>query len=93
MRRVGITGMGVICGSGNNVNQFWENLVHGRCGIGKIESVDTTKLRFQNGAEVRGYDRTQHFESAQQELLDRYAQFAVVAAREAVKQARPGPYT
>jgi nodulation protein E len=87
MPRVAITGLGIICGLGNNVADFWQNAVQGRSGIRKIESVDTSKLRFQNGAEVHDYDAAKHFDGGRQELLDRFAQFAVIAAREAVAQA------
>jgi nodulation protein E len=49
--------------------------------------VDVSEFRFQNGAEVRGYDPAQHFEAAQSDLLDRFAQFALIAARQAVRDA------
>jgi len=84
-RRVAVTGLGVICALGNDVPSFWNALCAGRSGIGRIESVDTTNVRIQNGAEVRGFDPQQHFEGAQVDLLDRFAQFALVAAREAVR--------
>jgi nodulation protein E len=87
MPRVAITGMGVICALGRNVEEFWNNAIQGRSGIQKIQSVDTSKLRFQNGAEVRDFDPGAHFDGARQELLDRFAQFAVIAARQAVQDA------
>lgn len=60
----------------------------GRHGIAALEGVDRTQLRFQNGAEVRGFNAREHFADKQLELLDRFAQFALVAAREAVADAR-----
>jgi nodulation protein E len=57
----------------------------GRSGIVPIRAVDTTQLRFQNGAEIQGYDPSQHFEGNQADFLDRFAQFAVIAAREAMR--------
>jgi len=84
-RRVAVTGLGVICALGHDVPSFWNALCAGRSGIGRIETVDTTNVRIQNGAEVRGFDPAQHFEGAQVDLLDRFAQFALVAAREAVR--------
>ncbi|HEY5163810.1 MAG TPA: beta-ketoacyl-[acyl-carrier-protein] synthase family protein [Terriglobales bacterium] len=87
MPRVAITGLGVICGLGKNVGEFWHNAINGRSGIQKIQSVDTSKLRFQSGAEVRDYDPAKHFDGGRQDLLDRFAQFAVVAAREAITDA------
>ncbi len=84
-RRVAVTGLGVISALGHDVPSFWNALCAGRPGIGPITSVDTSNVRFQNGAEVRDYDPAQHFESAQTDLLDRFAQFALIAARQAVR--------
>src|SRR5579884_2809499 len=90
MRRVAITGVGVICAIGNNAAEFWNNLAAGACGIRPITSVDTAKLRFSKGAEVQAYDLSKYFDPAQQSYLDRFAQFAVIAAREAVADAGLG---
>jgi len=87
MRRVAITGLGTICSLGNNVPEFWRNAAAGRSGIRTIEAVDRSKLRFQTGGEVAGYDPAKYFDGARQDLLDRFAQFAVIAAREAVHDA------
>ena len=84
-RRVVITGVGAICALGRNAAEFGESLRQGRCGIGPIESADTTQLRFRNGAEVRGYSHQPYFEDRQADFIDRFAQFAVIAAREAVE--------
>ena len=86
-RRVAVTGLGVISALGHDVSCFWNALCAGRSGIARIGSVDLSGLRFQNGAEVRDYDPAQHFQPAQTDLLDRFAQFAVVAARQAVRDA------
>jgi nodulation protein E len=88
MRRVVVTGIGVISALGGNRAGFWDALCQGRPGIGPIEAVDRTLLRFENGAEVRGYRPADHFDDKAVMFLDRFAQFAVVAAREAVKDAR-----
>lgn len=87
MRRVAVTGLGIICALGENASEFWQGLIAGRSAIGPIEAVDTSSFRFHSGAEVRNYDAARHFDAAHQELLDRFAQFAVVAAREAVHDA------
>ena len=84
MRRVAITGMGAICALGRNVREVAASLGEGRPGIGPIESADCSQLRFQNGAEVRGYHHQPYFEDRRADFLDRFAQFAVIAAREAV---------
>ncbi|HEV3330078.1 MAG TPA: beta-ketoacyl-[acyl-carrier-protein] synthase family protein [Bryobacteraceae bacterium] len=84
MRRVAITGMGVISALGRSVPEFAASLCQGRSGIGPIESTDCSQLRFQNGAEVRGYSHRPYFEDRRADFIDRFAQFAVIAAREAV---------
>ena len=86
-RRVVITGIGVVSALGRNAREFWETLVRGESGIGPIRQIDVTNLKFKNGAEARGWDPGEHFEPKQQDFIDRFAQFAVVAAREAVKDA------
>jgi len=86
-RSVAVTGLGAICSLGHDVASVWESLARGTSGIGPIRSVETSNLRFRNGAEVAGFDPGRHFEPARLDLLDRFAQFAVVAAREAVRDA------
>jgi len=84
MRRVAITGMGAICALGRDTAEFARALAEGRSGIAPIESTDASMLRFQNGAEVKGYSHQPYFEDRRADFLDRFAQFAVIAAREAV---------
>jgi len=83
-RRVFITGAGSLCSLGTNSAQCWSALCEGRSGIAPIQSVDMQGLRFQNGAEVHEFRAADYFEAARCDLIDRFAQFAVVAAREAV---------
>ncbi|HEY2012077.1 MAG TPA: beta-ketoacyl-[acyl-carrier-protein] synthase family protein, partial [Bryobacteraceae bacterium] len=87
MRRVAITGMGAICALGRNTAEITEALRKGRSGIGPIESTDTSQMRFQNGAEVKGYSHQPYFDDRRADFIDRFAQFAVIAAREAVQDA------
>ena len=84
-RRVAITGLGIISPLGLNLRENWEALRVGQSGIGPIKSVDCSSMRIQNGAEVRGYDPLQHFEGGKEAYIDRFAQFSIVAAREALK--------
>lgn len=65
---------------------FWKSLAEGRPGIRPIESIDRQQFRFQNGAEVSGYDPLRYFDEKQIGITDRFAQYAVIAAREAVQQ-------
>lgn len=84
-RRVVVTGLGIISPLGLNVAETWKSLKEGRSGIGAIEGVDCSGLRFQNGAQVHGYDPLRHFEGGKDAYIDRFAQFSVVAAREALQ--------
>ena len=84
-RRVVITGVGAISALGRNAAEFGESLRQGRCGIGPIESSDMSQMRFRNGAEVRGYTHQPYFDDRRADFIDRFAQFAVIAAREAVE--------
>ncbi|MGH9629523.1 MAG: beta-ketoacyl-[acyl-carrier-protein] synthase family protein, partial [Bryobacteraceae bacterium] len=85
--RVVVTGIGVLSALGLDTPSFWNSLAAGRSGIEPIEAIDRSLIRFQNGAEVRGYRPELHFDEKQAGLVDRVAQFAVVAAREAVEDA------
>jgi len=87
MRRVAITGLGAISALGRNVAEFWHSLEHGCSGIAPMETVDRSKLRFQNGAEVKNYKSCDYFEEKQSDYIDRFAQFALIAAREAIREA------
>lgn len=85
MRRVAITGLGAICALGRNTTEMGESLRQGRSGIAPITSTDMSMIRFQNGAEVAGYSHQPYFEDRRADFMDRFAQFAVIAAREAVQ--------
>jgi nodulation protein E len=62
-------------------------MAEGRSAIGRLEAVDPALLRFSNAAEVRLFDPAAHFDPSRLSLLDRFAQFALVAAREAIQNA------
>jgi nodulation protein E len=86
-RRVAITGLGIISPLGLNLADSWKGLREGRSAIGPITSVDGPRvnLKIQNGAEVHGFEPLKHFEGGKDAQLDRFAQFSVVAAREAFR--------
>jgi nodulation protein E len=86
-RRVVVTGVGVISALGLSAGAFWEALSQGRPGIAPIEGVDCSPLRFRNGAEVHGYNAEAYFDPKEAGFMDRFAQFALIAAREAVTDA------
>lgn len=83
-RRVVITGTGVVSAIGMDTSSFWNSLVEGKSGIGPFDSPFADQIRFRNGADIKGFDATAHIEKSSLDLMDRFAQFAVVAAREAM---------
>ncbi len=87
MMRVAVTGLGVISSIGHNQAEFWRSLSNGEPGIRPLQSVDRTRFRFANGAEVVNYDPANYFDPKTADLLDRFAQFGTIAAREAVTSA------
>lgn len=87
MRRVAITGAGTVNALGHDVGQTLAAMREGRCGIGTLEIADLDRLSVQIGAQVKNFDPSAHFERGQLPLLDRFTQFALVAARQAVAQA------
>ncbi len=84
-RRVAVTGIGVISAIGKSRTEFWDSLREGRSGIRPITLVPEGAVRFPNAAEVPGYRAEDYFEPKEADLLDRFAQFALLAAREAVR--------
>jgi nodulation protein E len=87
MHRVVITGVGVISSLGLNRVEFWDSLQKGASGIRPLPSYEQGSIRFKNAASIVGYDRDAHFPDKNVALMDRSAQLALVAAREAVTQA------
>ncbi|MBL8185747.1 MAG: beta-ketoacyl-[acyl-carrier-protein] synthase family protein [Blastocatellia bacterium] len=87
MRRVVITGIGVVSALGGNQSEFWDRLRSGEAAIGPITKVDTSDLRFKNAAEVRDFNAADHFDDRLQTLLDPFAQYGLAAAREAITSA------
>ena len=85
-RRVAITGLGIISALGLDLAENWKSLSEGRSGIGPVSVPDVAGvgLKMQNGAQVRGFDPLKHFAGGKDAQLDRFAQFSVVAAREAI---------
>ena len=85
MRRVVITGLGVVCPLGTDVKSYWDSLVAGRSGIAPITLLPTTLFKVKFGGEVKNWQPEQYMDARAAHRLDRFAQFAVVAAAAAVK--------
>ena len=85
MRRVVITGMGVFSSTGRDRHSFFESLVQGRSGVRRISQFDSSSLSIQIAAEIDGYDPNDYFPSKRLDMLDKFAQFALIAAGEAME--------
>jgi len=83
-RRVAVTGIGVIAAPGSTRTAFWESLRKGHSAIRPMKLVREGALRFPNAAEVPDYRSSDYMDEKEGDLLDRFAQFALIAAREAV---------
>jgi nodulation protein E len=95
-RRIVVTGLGAVSAFGVGVPSLWDGLSAGHSAIRAIATPLPTPLRFSNGAEVLNFQPTDHFAEKQLSLIDRFAQYGLVAAREAIAQSRvvvAGPRT
>jgi 3-oxoacyl-[acyl-carrier-protein] synthase II len=86
-RRVVITGMGVITSLGESVEEFWNAQLAGHSGIHTITRFDASKFDVRFGGECRGFDPTRYLDRKLAKRLDRFAQFALVAAQQAAADA------
>ena len=86
-RRVVITGAGTINPLGHDVAATFDAMKNGRCGIGPLDIRDVDRLSIQIGGQVRDYDETTHFNRQQIAIYDRFTQFTLLAARQAIAQA------
>jgi nodulation protein E len=85
VRRVVITGLGVFTSTGKDVEGFFSNLSRGQSGIRRIQQFDPSTLSVQIGAEVSDYDPVDYFPPKRLDILDRFTQFALLSAREAMR--------
>ena len=84
MRRVVITGIGAVTPVGNTVPQMWESIRQGRCGIGPITLYDTSGQKIKLAGEVKDFHPEEIIEKKELRRMDRFTQFACVAAAEAM---------
>ena len=87
LKRVVVTGLGTISPLGNDVESTWKAAVNGESGAGPITHFDASKFKTQFACEVKDFVPTDHFDRKKVRQLDLYAQYALVAAREAVQDA------
>ncbi|WP_232696996.1 beta-ketoacyl-ACP synthase II [Brevibacillus daliensis] len=87
-RRVVITGSGVMTPLGNKPELLWENLLAGKSGVGPIESFDASEYSTQIAAEVKDFHPEEYMDKKEARRTDRFVQFGLAAAKEAVKDAK-----
>lgn len=85
MKRVVITGMGVISPLGNDVNTFWKHLTEGKSGISFIDSFDVSGSKTKIAGTVRDFDAQERWGRKEARRLDRFSQFALAAAEQALE--------
>lgn len=84
-RRVVVTGLGAISPIGNNVNEFWNGIKEGKCGIDDITLFDTTDFKVKLAGEVKNFNLEDYLDKKSSKRLDRFSQFAIIASREALE--------
>ncbi len=88
MRRIVITGMGVISPLGNNVDTVWNNLINGKSGITAIETIDVSNIKTKVAGIVRDFDAEERWGRKEARKLDRFCQFALAAAEQALESSQ-----
>ncbi|MEL7608728.1 MAG: beta-ketoacyl-ACP synthase II [Bacillota bacterium] len=85
MKRAVITGMGVISPVGNTLDEFWQSLVDGRCGIDFITRFDAAEFKVKIAAEVKDFDPLKYMEKGDLRKTDLFVQYALAAAQQAME--------
>lgn len=84
-KRVVVTGLGALTPVGNSVSETWESLLQGKSGAGPITLFDASHFKTQFACEVKGFNSNDHFDRKEARRYDRYTQFALVTAKEALE--------
>ena len=87
LKRVVVTGLGALTPLGNNIPAYWDGLVNGVSGADVIKQFDVTKFKTKFACELKNFNPEDHFDRKEARKLDRFSQFALVAADEAVRMA------
>ena len=87
LKRVVVTGIGALTPIGNNVAEYWENLLKGKSGASHITYFDTSKFKTKFACQLKDYTPSDHFTTKELSKLDRCAQYAMITTDEAVRDA------
>ena len=87
-RRVVVTGLGIMSPLGLEVDRFWKNLISGKSGVSRIDRFDVEKIASKIAAQIRDFEPENYMDFKQAKRMDRFSQFAVAAALNAIKDSR-----
>ena len=87
-RRVVVTGMGALTPIGNDLDSYWNGLLSGTSGCAEITHFDASKFKTKFACELKGFDPADHFEKKEYRRYDRFSQYGIVAANEAIKDSK-----
>lgn len=85
LKRVVVTGLGALTPLGNNVNDYWSNLINGVSGAAEITRFDAEKFKTRFACELKGYDPLNYFDRKEVRKMDAFTQYAMVTAQEAIE--------
>ena len=89
-RRVVVTGMGALTPIGNDLDSYWNGLLSGTSGCAEITHFDASKFKTKFACELKGFDPADHFEKKEYRRYDRFSQYGIVAANEAINDSKLG---
>lgn len=87
IKRVVVTGLGALTPIGNNIAEYWDGLKNGKSGSAPITYFDTEKFKTKFACELKNFEATNYFDRKEARKLDRFAQYALIASDEAIKDA------
>lgn len=93
MKRVVITGLGAITPLGNNINDFWKNIVNGKSGAAPLTKFDSSKFKTHFGCEVKDFHPEEFLDRKELRSYDLFTQYAIAASDEAIKDSKLNPET
>lgn len=88
MKRVVVTGLGVISSLGQNANTFWENILAGKSGVSPVDNFDVSAYPTRIAASVRDFSPEDYMDKKESRRMDRFVQFAVAASKLALEDAK-----
>ena len=88
LKRVVVTGLGALTPIGNNVNEYWDNLISGKSGAAPITYFDTEKFKTKFACELKGFNALDFLDRKEARKMDRFTQYAMVVAQQAIEDSK-----